>query len=357
MSESPDPPSTNRGVVRPDDREGGGVDYLKLTVWCEAKEACRVLEEGVLDRYGWSVDPYTPVEEWNEKPANGRARRVYDGGCVSVVEYTEAVTMGDVFCAVEVKGAGCEHMGNEGVLVLLQDFETRFRARASRVDVMAHTEAFTPRIVRDAVHNGDCLSRAVTPDKMVYIESATGDTCYLGMQSKPNGGLKRCGDRVLRVYDRRGPSRVELQMCGGYGHGAGALLLGSGLEEWPGLIRGLMRHYCDFVDRTADERATRCPLLPWWEAFVGHVEKISVRSPTHSTEGTPLATLDWIFKTYVRRLWAAKQVYGADWIMDRIDKHASWLSPVEFGDAVAELQPYLGTGLAGVPSLEAEPPF
>ena len=355
--DSPQPPLTNRGVVRPDDREGGGIDYLKLTVWATVHEVCENLARGVLDRYGRSVDPFVPVEHWTEKPGGARAARIYDGGCVSVIEFRDEVTRGNTFCSVEVKGEGCAHLGNEGVQLLIHDLKTEHRVRASRVDMMAHTHAFKPRTIRDAVHAGDYSSRVVKPDSIVFIESANGDTCYLGMQSKPKGGLKRNGDRILRIYDRRGPTRVELQMCGEYAHGAGEKLAESSINEWPTLTRGLILHYCNFVDRSADERATRCPRLPWWRDFVEDVEKISVRPSQRDIEGTPLGMVDGIIKRSVKRLYAAYRVFGPDWIISRIEAHARWIGIEHFADHIAELEPFIGTGLAGVPDDDDELPI
>ena len=351
------PAVTNRGVVRPDDREYGGIDYLKLTVWATVEEVCDVLAGGVLDRYGWSTDPLNPIESWQDKACGGRAARILDAGCLCVVEFVEEVTQHETFCSVEIKGAGCDHLGNEGVRLILDDLRSRFRVRASRVDVMAHTEHFTPAMVRDAVFAGDYSSRSVTPAKYVFIDSADGDTCYLGVESKTAGGIKRCGDRMLSVYDRRGPTRIELQMSGDYAHGAGNLLAMTPIDEWPMLIRGLMRHYCDFIDHGKDVRLTRCPLLPWWEAFVSDAEKISVRSNELTLEGTPIGKVDGIFQRHAARLYAALEAYDKDWIIRRIEWHGKRRDCADHAELVTELRRYIGTGLAGVPEWEDEVPF
>ena len=353
------PPLTNRGVVRPeDDRLGGGVDYLKLTVWADPEEVKDLLGLGVLDRYGWNTDPYDNRDDWIELTASARAKCVHDSGSIQIVEYDESVLYRDMFCSVEAKGEACAHLGNEGIKLLLDDLNARFRVRASRVDVMAHTEAFTPRTIRDAVLAGDVCSRSVDSEKMVFIESAAGDTCYLGMGSKPKGGLKRLGERVLRFYDRRGPVRVELQMSGVYGHGAGDHLLSIPIDEWPVFIRGCIRHYCDFVDRQADKRATRCPILPWWSAFVDKVEKISVRPITDPLEGTPIGMLDGIYQRYHKRLYAGLVAYGPAWVISRIEWHGKRKLSEEHNMLVEELKRYLGSGLARVPERDEEtPPF
>ncbi|MCB9837747.1 MAG: hypothetical protein H6813_00270 [Phycisphaeraceae bacterium] len=333
------------------------MDYLKLTVWAPVRDVLDVLERGVLDRYGWSIDPFSPQEHWEESIATGRACRIYQSGSIDVIEYLDDVTQESTFCTVEVKGQACEHLGNSGIRLVLDDLGAWFRIRASRVDVMAHTNSFTPRTIRDAVQSGDISSRSVSCENLVYIESAEGDTCYLGMKPKRRGGLKRSGERVLRIYDRRGPSRVELEMLGDYAHGAGDELRNHPIEEWPRLLRGMIRHYCDFVDRTADKRVTRCPLMPWWEEFVEGVEKISVRPAGLLLEGTPIGKVDGIFERYARRLYAAIEAYGGGWVESRIRLHGRKRRDSTHELLVAELERFKGTGLAGVPDRDEAIPI
>jgi len=355
---SPQPPSTNRGVVRPtDDRLGGGIDYLKLTVWAPPKEVMGILTNGALDRYGWKPDPLDTRQEWTEQAAGGRAREIMSAGSLQVIAYLDDVQSQGGFCSVEVKGQGCAHFGNEGVRLILDDLGAVFRVRASRVDLMAHTELFTPRDVREVVEAGNYNSRSVDSEKLVWMSSAAGDTCYLGMTPKPSGGMKRVGDRVLRAYNLRGPTRVELEMHGEYAHGAGDALREIPVEQWPEFTRGCLRHYCDFVDRAVDPRAARSPLLPWWDAFVNGAEKISVRPPDELDENSPLGKLDGILQRHMRRLNAGIDAYGADWLIGRIKHHGRQECNESYGELVHELLPYRGTGIAGVPEQPDAAPF
>lgn len=351
------PPSTNRGVVRPDDRECGAIDYLKLTVWGTPAEVCESLERGTLDKYGWGEDELSRQEDWIEKPAGGRAAQVFDAGSLAVIEYTDEVCQRDEFCSVEVKGRGCERLGNEGVQFLMRDLAERFRTRASRIDVMAHTELFSPVLVHETMRAGNYNSHSVRPETTVFITSEAGDTCYLGMGSKPNGGLKRVGERVIRVYNRRGTTRVEMECHQGYAAGTEGYLRVRTLDDWPLLIRSMMRHYCDFVDIQSNPRKTRCKLLPWWEGFVGDVEKISVRAPDNHTESTPVGKVDGILERYARWLYAAQEAYGRDWINQRIDRHGRLKWDQDHENRVADLERFKGRNIAGVPGYDDEVPF
>lgn len=356
---APEPPSTNRGVLRPDDRVQGGIDYLKLTVWAPIPEVRRVLELGVLDRYGWSPDPYNPSEEWTTKIATGRAEEILDAGCLAIVRYRDEVIRGEDFCSVEIKGAGCAHLGNGGVRQVMTDLKARFRVRASRVDVMAHTEHFSPATAHDAVKACDYCSRTALHEKFAFTTSPEGDTLYLGVESKKSGGMKRSGERMLRIYDRRGPTRVELQLTGPHAHGGGGLLSVKPVEEWPALIRAMIRDFCDFVDRDSNERVARCVPLPWWDAFTNGAEKISVRPTDDPAQGTIVGMVDGTLQRYAGKLYAATEAYGADWIIARIERHGKLRRAKvdDHDDLVAEMLRYKGSGWAGIPGYDDEVPI
>lgn len=351
------PPLTNRGVLRPDPRVCGGVDWLALTVWAAPEDVQEMLERGVLDQYGYGDDPEGPGEGWVDLPAGGRVVRVREAGGLQVVEFCEEVTRGDVFCQVQVRGSACERIGNDGVQRVLRDLSMIARVRASRVDVMAHTEAFTPRTMRDAAGAGSFNSRALKPDHRIFVESPEGDTCYLGYVSKPKGGMKAKGDRCLRAYDRRGPTRIELQLRKDYAAGAAEVLAAEPVASWPTLIRGMIRHYVDFVDRDADPRPTRCPLLPWWSSFVEQAEKIGVRRTETPFESTAIGKVDGTLQRHARWLYAAFEAYGDTWILSRIRKHGKAKQDLEHADRVQRLRAYLGSRLADVPDRPDEIPF
>jgi len=333
------------------------VDYLKLTVWAHPEDVMGVLAYGVLDKYGWSSNPFQPQDDWREVAAGGRVASVYDAGCLQVVGYLDEVLGEQLFCSVEIKGQGCTHLGNAGVRLVLDDLGALFRIRASRVDVMVDTHAFTPQMVSDEVEAGNYSSRSVSSETKVTMYSAEGMTCYLGVASKPAGGSRRVGDRMLRFYDRRGPTRVELECHGEYAHGMGTTLREVGVEEWPKLIRGCVRHYCDFVDRRANDRVARCPLLPWWAEFVEDTEKISTRPATEHYEGSVLERIDWCLRQYRRALLAALDSYGPDWVVDRIKHHGNRDIPPDHGEMVAELNRFRGSGYFGAPERTDDLPF
>ncbi len=313
----------------------------------------------MLDRYGWSVDPFDQTHDWTEKAIGGRAARITDSGCLSVIEYLEEVTRKDLFCSVEIKGAGCAHLGNAGLLQLLTDLRARFRVRASRLDVMAHTEQFDPATAHRAIMANNFNSRTDLGSKFAFTTSPEGDTLYLGVASKRSGGMKRSGERLIRIYNRRGPTRVELELVGPYAHGGERMLFRTPLAEWPTTIRGMIRDFCDFVDRDSDPRVTRCELLPWWAAFVEGSEKISVRPQDDPWNGTIVGRADGILQRFSGILNACVEAYGKEWVIQRIERHGRLRRDRinDHDDLVRELLRYKGTGWAGIPGYDDETPF
>jgi hypothetical protein len=80
----------------------------------------------------------------------------------------------------------------------------------------------------------------------------------------------------MRVYDRRGPTRLELE----YRRKA-AIALCSALcyldhDEWAEFSIGVVRDFIDFVERK--KNGSESPLLAWWSDFVGTTGRVSLPS-------------------------------------------------------------------------------
>lgn len=82
----------------------------------------------------------------------------------------------------------------------------------------------------------------------------------------------RSSERFGRCYDRRGPTRFEVEMKGERSKVVVADLMAKAVEEWPGVI---MAHIRDFVDF---DRA-------WWRELMAGVARarVKVRSAVEMT--------------------------------------------------------------------------
>lgn len=205
--------------------------------------------------------------------ALGYARR-FEVGPVMVLTDGQGAQSAAMGCHVEVTGSGCEALGLAGLVDLFQSLGLR----ASRIDLAADNCPFTPAVVWAEWTAGRVRTKVQIAADAVegrewrsgqWIESASGDTAYLGSSRAA---------RMARVYDRRATgTRFELQARR---HAAAAiaadLLDGEVGDGWALRVLGHLRAFVDFVE-IEGENSSRRPLLEWWAAFVGGVERARVR--------------------------------------------------------------------------------
>jgi hypothetical protein len=243
----------------------GGVrfhlDYLKLTIFETCGMVQHFVESALLERAG------LPFGGWIEKgPADRWAQILVGAGPVTVLSPKDSRT---IYTIVELKGEGCERVGASAISAFLTYLHAgEIRWHGLRVDLAFDHVAFDPATVRSAIDAGNFNSRCLSVADRDWNENAQGRTAYLG-------GRGQRKDRRLRVYDKRGYNRCEGELRGQWARTAVRALAVAPVEEWPRIAIGHLRGIADFVDRTADKRKDRCPLLAWWEAFVGGVERIT----------------------------------------------------------------------------------
>ncbi len=147
------------------------------------------------------------------------------------------------------------HLDEEEVYDFLNGGD-RPRLNISRFDVAIDNCPFTPRQVFDAQDAGNYRSKA-RPGAW-YPDTGDGSTAYHG---------SRKSDKLLRVYDRRGPTRCELEYRRKAALALCTLYAYSEQTDVVERVIGVLRDLVDFVDRRSN--VSESPLLPWWELFVG----------------------------------------------------------------------------------------
>jgi DNA relaxase NicK len=181
--------------------------------------------------------------------------------------------------AVNLPGEACEMLGTAGVLALVRELGLKL----TRLDVAWDTDLLTPAMVRGAYILGDAVTFA---RKWKWDESPEGSTFYLG---------KRGSDpdlRMLRVYDRRGPTRVELELHGKRAQMLWSVLDQAQLEDWSAGCLAYLVDFVDFRDRAADLNVGRCPQLEWWEDFTEGAGRLALPLPRKAP--TLDSTRDWL---------------------------------------------------------------
>jgi len=171
--------------------------------------------------------------------------------------------------AVNLPGEACEMLGTAGLLALARELDLR----VTRLDVAWDTDVLTPHMVRDTHEAGNSVTHA---KKSKWMEEkggkSSGSTFYLGNRSANNA-------RLLRVYDRRGPTRVELELHEARADLFWKLLEPMDPESWSEAGMHYLVDFVDFRDRSADVNVGRCPRVDWWESFTAGASRLVLPIP------------------------------------------------------------------------------
>jgi Replication initiation factor len=183
--------------------------------------------------------------------------------------------------AVNIPGEACELLGLEG-LVRLSD---RLQLRTTRLDLAWDTDLFTPAQVRAAHAAGDAVTHAKWDD---WRQNPDGSTFYVGKRA----GVSNA--RLVRFYDRRGPTRVELEVHKLRAHALWLQLRHgcASLEEWSGVGMAYLVDFLDFRDRSEDTNVGRAPRLPWWDFFTAGASRLFLPIPRKAP--TLESQQDWL---------------------------------------------------------------
>jgi hypothetical protein len=117
---------------------------------------------------------------------------------------------------------------------------------------------------------------------------------------------------MVRVYNRRGFVRFEMEWRGDRSHLLCAALTQADPASWPKIAIAHLRDFIDFIDRDASANVSRCPLLPWWAAFVGGIDRIRVkieRAPRPLAAKVPI----WVKRTR-KNVAKLAQAFGIEYV-------------------------------------------
>lgn len=182
-------------------------------------------------------------------------------GGLTVLVGPKAANMPPVL--VECPGSACEFLGLEKLRILFCN------AQLSRADIAYDGAPFTPEELAGWARAGDIRTRA---QRIFYSAKIKGP---------PEEGNKltigsRSSEQYLRAYDRRGFTRLELELKGEMAKAFKHVLL-SEPDEFRNATIGMLRQFVDFVDAGSTSNISRAPLLPQWAAFTAGLERVKIR--------------------------------------------------------------------------------
>jgi DNA relaxase NicK len=236
--------------------------------------------------------------------------------------------------SIEIKGEALAAAGMQAVKDWFTFLADRFppslplRSKAdlgwylTRLDLAFDGVPFTPRMAFDAALRDDVRTWAKRESLAWHdtpLDPEQGSTCTLGARSS---------ERFLRIYDKRGPTRLELELKKDRASNVGFRLAELPLNQWAGESLTHVRDYIDFVDHSTDSNARRCPLLPWWSAFVGQAEKAGMTLGRQVVQ-TLERTWSWVERQVAKSLAVLHIAEGGDQtrFLEMIEKAGRCLGP------------------------------
>lgn len=170
----------------------------------------------------------------------------------------------DVF--VVLPGEVCESLGVPALVALATELDLE---PSSRLDLAWDVRGVAVSQVSGSWHAGDVVTRAHR-SSWRHDQNAEGQTFYIG---------SRASGRMVRVYDRRGPTRFEMEWKGQRALLLWRRLLACAEESWSSEAMSELRAFLDFRDRSSGVRPDCCPLLDWWDALTDGASRFCVTVP------------------------------------------------------------------------------
>lgn len=274
---APLPPTTIRGATVADGEGTAltiGIHWVTVTAFTNA---ANLTGHVMSTLFGETLaDPFKWVEFFLDTGASGRRYKSIRIGPHGIKLYSGPVH--GLHCSLEIPGEAIEILGETLLFEFLsglgslshKDKEGHERAvtwRCTRLDIAFDHASFHPRQCYEAWLRKDVRCSA-NWEKHKWEEN-------------PEGQIFRCGARssmrYLRIYNRRGYTRVELELKSGFAELASLIYISQMGQDWNSCAVGLLRDYIDFVDRNTGGSSTRADLLPWWQAFVGAIPRAKER--------------------------------------------------------------------------------
>ena len=274
-----EPPFTNRGVVNTDTPIEISIHWLEITFFTSPRKPMTDFMSAYLP---WFLDPdYQWEDDFTLRGSTSRFYKAIYDGPDGIVLY--AYPDGGSYCSLQLSGSVIEKMGQDKLYELLELYNTRFSEEktnvkeqyhwhCTRIDIAFDGVPFSPAVCREAWLARNARTR-IHPKSYDWRSNADGDTFYVG---------KRVSGRIIRVYNRRGPVRLEIELKKKYAIPFLTDLRLSGFQTIRPKGIGMIRDMLDFVDKESDTNLSRANMLPWWEAFVGDVERIRYTRVTRS---------------------------------------------------------------------------
>jgi DNA relaxase NicK len=211
------------------------------------------------------------------KGHGGRGYREIDEGLLGAKVYYEPAHIGEKgqeHFHIEIPGQACDALVPSTFSALMAELiGNGVRFNIKRLDLAFDDVPFSPQEFREAIQSDELISLAkrekIRIEQSPYEMSEDGQregtiTVYLGSNTS---------QRMVRVYDKRGPVRLEFQMRDERAKAVALDIFSKKYEDWEIAAKGHLRQYMDFKN------------IDWWLLFVGMVvrENLVISSARQAT--------------------------------------------------------------------------
>ena len=281
------------------------IDYFRITVH-ESKEYCAEIFDEYFKTY------LGPLYD------SSRGAKGYKGAFESGLGFQLKHTPGAdrEYCTFEFPGQACKAIPPElfGVFYSVLLLEEK-RLNVNRIDIAFDGVKFTPLQLYEVILKDDekkplekSLVRSLTQRESVHYEieplkekedksSIARETCYFG---------SRYSERFLRLYNKRGPNRLEVEYKGDRASIVADDLFKS-LQNIDDFYNIAISHLRDFIDID----------LPWWWEFVNDVDRAYAK--INSAKVVSLErSKDWLLLQAAPTIAAINHIEGGKFLTDLI---------------------------------------
>ncbi len=228
------------------------VHWLSLTLWVSRDYALKLWDE-------WFEEFLGPMVVIGH---GGRGFKSLFQALAAAKLYADPVSAQseeESFIHLEFPGSACDALPPKLIQEFIVTLNRWEKFRVTRLDLAWDGVEFTPQDVKEAVSEEKL--RSLLRRKTLHVHDQPfeeRDDGVLGTTSVRLGSNQ--SSRMLRVYDKRGPVRLEFQTRGERADMVAREVLIKLPDQWAKLALPHLRDYVDFEDEGK--------LLAWWEKFV-----------------------------------------------------------------------------------------
>jgi DNA relaxase NicK len=272
------------------------VHWFSITIWKTMKEGLEIWKTH-FEKY---LGPMIPSGH------GGKGFQMFFEALLGSKLYARPVGQQGVcetYFNIEVPGSACEALPPKVIQAFLLEVEKMEKANMTRLDFAWDGVAFTPHDVKLAVEARQFRSHLRRKTLFYGVEPLeTKEDGTKGTTSLRVGSLS--SQRLLRVYDKRGPVRIELMMRAKRADAVAKDVLTKNPTEWPDVAKEHLRDYIDFQDEDA-------VFLGWWQDFIKSTARARMQV-TDAREKELKKMTEWLMEKVSATYSAVIDVLGPD---------------------------------------------